>query len=191
MMFDTPLQFAASVAYLGSVEKIIKHTEYQFGRGRAPSPDKIAGILKAREMPELIGSTEPDTNDALQFAPRGLVPKMPAKPKYQPVMVATLPVGPIEADLSIPGELAMVIAKAFEVSTTAMLGHSRDTQVVAARSVFIRILRERGQSLKQIATRINRNDHTTVTHALNSYDARAKRFPDMDRVYRELKAMGA
>lgn len=197
---DTPIAYARAIAYLGDASKIRARTCDMFGRSPPLAAcERIIAERAGKLAPaNLIGAGEPDDTDAKHFKPRGLVKGVTPPRIRQPAMVLTIAVENRGLDLAIPTELAAAIAKAFGVSRIAMLGHSRDTQVVAARSVYIRLLRDRldekGEhrfSLKQIAKRINRNDHSTVTHMLATYPVRAKRFPQMDAVYRELKAMGA
>ena len=197
---DTPISYARAIAYLGDASKIRARTCDMFGR----SPplficERIVTERAQRMAPDnLLGAGEPQDTDERPFTVRRLVKGVSVARPRLAVAVVTLPVERKGLDLSIPGELALAICKAFEVTPAAMFGHSRDTQVVAARSVFIRILRERktpkGEhrfSMAAIAKRVNRNDHTTIRHMLQTYEARAKRFPQMDRVYQELKAMGA
>lgn len=199
---ETASSYARSIAYLGDASKIRARTVDMFGR--APSLNVCERIVVERQRAlapvKLIGAGEPDDTDASDFAVRGLDPKAaykPPRPRHPP-MVITFPVKRLNLDLNIPSELAIAVANAFGLPRQAMLGTASRKKHIIARSVYAKLLRDRlnenGEhrfSLKQIATRINRSDHTTVRHMLETYPERAKRFPDMDRVYRELKAAGA
>ena len=132
---DTPASYARAIAYLGDASTIHARTRDEFGR--APPMFVCERIVvertKGRFPAKLIGSREPDDADGNGFAVRGLVPQMAApKPKHPP-MVINLPAR-ADLDLSIPTELAMAVAKAFGVTVKAMIGHSRDIAVLAARS---------------------------------------------------------
>ena len=66
-----------------------------------------------------------------------------------------------------------VVAELSEISEEAILGKSREYEVVDARWVVICLMKEKGYTTKQISFLIKRPIRT-VNHAVNSFKIRAK-----------------
>lgn len=66
-----------------------------------------------------------------------------------------------------------VVTELTEVSEDAILGRSREAEVVDARWMVICLMREKGYSSKQIAPLMN-HPIRTINHALNSFSDRVK-----------------
>ena len=198
---DTPISYARAIAYLGDASKIRARTCDMFGRSPPLATLQRIVTERRRDMAplNLKGAGEPDDTDERDFAVRGLGTPMRPQPK-RPTLAFVPPIvaRKMNLNIAIPGELAVIVADAFGLTRSTMLGSSRKANVVAARSVYIKLLRERktadGEqrySLKQIATMVKRNDHTTVCHMLETYEPRARHNPQIGMVYTAMKAMGA
>lgn len=66
-----------------------------------------------------------------------------------------------------------VVTELTEVSEDAILGRSREAEVVDARWMTICLLKEKGYSSKQIAHLMN-HPTRTINHALNGFSDRVK-----------------
>lgn len=66
-----------------------------------------------------------------------------------------------------------VVTELTEVSEDAILGRSREAEVVDARWMVICLMREKGYQSKQIAPLMN-HPIRTINHALNSFSVRVK-----------------
>lgn len=71
------------------------------------------------------------------------------------------------------GKVMKVVAELMDVSEQAILGRSREYEVVDARWMVIFLMREKGYTTKQIAPLMN-HPVRTINHALNSFAIRAK-----------------
>ena len=179
MIDATPLTYATSVAYLGSVERIIRDTERYFGKGLAPTPHQVAQILKRRA-----GRTTIERE--------AIAPPAPPEPKEKPAPALFLDREPGRGlNLSVISDLKLAVAKMFRFSPDDLYGPSRHSEYVTARAVLARLLLERGLSTPKVARLIGRIDHSTVINLRNTFDSRAKRRPEMLDAYSELKARGA
>lgn len=85
-------------------------------------------------------------------------------------------------------ELIACVAHAFLTTPEAVVSPSRWPREVCARSVISRILYERGNmSLPMIGRRLGGRDHSTVLNAINTFEKRAKAYPEMIAVYEALR----
>lgn len=87
-------------------------------------------------------------------------------------------------------ELIDSVAKDFDISHGELIGTDRRPVYVNARWVVWRILRDRGWSYKRAAHAVNRNDHSTVIHAIENFDIRAKHCPLVGASYEAHRAAG-
>lgn len=91
-------------------------------------------------------------------------------------------------------EVIRAVAEAFELTPADLTSPRRSLPHVLARQVVIRLLRDRTWanglprfSTPQIGRMINR-DHTSVLHALQTFDAKSRAYPEMRAVYDAIKA---
>ena len=187
----TPLAYAKSIAYLRCPKKIRNRTELYFGH--APSLKEIERILAPKRA--RLPAAEPLESDGQVFAVKGTVkaPKKRIAPAKAPERFV-----PVEAkppiywqglNVAVAKELMVAVARAFDADYEALCSPSRQGKLVAARAVFVRILRERGNSYPQIARRLKR-DHSTVIHMHRTFDIRVKLHPEMLSVYETIKGLG-
>lgn len=80
-------------------------------------------------------------------------------------------------------ELVASVAHAFMITPDELRGMSRYPREVCARSVVMRILRDRGKLSLPAIGRVLDRDHSTVCHALNTWEKRARAWPEMQLVY--------
>ena len=88
------------------------------------------------------------------------------------------------------GELIDSVAKDFDISHGELIGSDRGRVFVHARWVVWRILRDRGWSNRRAALALNRTDHSTVIHAMENFDVRAKHWPRVGASYEAHRAAG-
>lgn len=80
-----------------------------------------------------------------------------------------------------PADVVAFVARSARISLDDIRGTSKAAIYVRARAVAAKVLRERGLSYKQIG-RTLRKDHTTILHAIQTFDARHAKDP----VFREM-----
>lgn len=118
-------------------------------------------------------------------------PGMRAEPRERPARPAVTP--DMEAPLIIEA-----VASAFGVWPAEMKSDDRFTDLVLARSVAIRLLRERTtengeprHSFREIGDMLGGRDHTTIGHAWHTFHERAERYPEMGEAYEMLRGAAA
>lgn len=86
------------------------------------------------------------------------------------------------------------VAEAFDISADEVLSKSRARPAIHARSVIIRLIRNRKwesgehkHSTTTIGRFVNR-DHSTVCHSLDHFDTYCKHFPEVGEIYARLSA---
>lgn len=86
------------------------------------------------------------------------------------------------------------VADWFELSVGELIGNSRKAYDVSARMVAIRLLRDvtwdSGHprfSYPQIGSMLGGRDHSTVIHAITTFDDRARKYGEMTEAYKALK----
>ncbi|GEM_PF-3335040 len=166
---------------------------------------KNASVPKPVEIPHL-------HLDALDFRPRALVKDAAPAGTIQAKPIATPPPPrPIVEERSYAGcgkryrpstvelnedytppervwgasSIIAAVSGVFGILPGELLGRARATQLVCARNVAARIFIERGNSFAQTGRFLDR-DHTTIMHHIQTWEPRAKRFPDMVRAYDRL-----
>lgn len=76
------------------------------------------------------------------------------------------------------------------ISLKEFLGASRKKRLVAARALVVRVLRERNSlmySYPRCAAIVGRKDHTTMIHAYHNFETYCAQFPEVAKVYDELR----
>ncbi len=87
-----------------------------------------------------------------------------------------------------PKHIIKAVAKEFEVSTKDILSKTRKAEIAFARQVIMYILREEfGYKLEEIAMLLNRNDHTTVIHAVDKIKSMIALEPGLSEQIEEIK----
>ena len=82
------------------------------------------------------------------------------------------------------------VASFFGIMPKAITGAAKRGRPVAARSVVIRILRDRGYSYPEIARAVGRKDHKTMIYYVEGFDARARNEPEIADCYEAHRAAG-
>lgn len=75
------------------------------------------------------------------------------------------------------------VAESFDLTVRELLGKSRATDVVNARSVVAHILRDRGLSYDRIGKLLGDRDHSTIINALSKFDIYTRRDPRVSDAY--------
>lgn len=161
--------------------------------GRAPNVYQINALFpKQQEFRQDIG--EPTDHDEIVFDAR-----IPVEPPPQPnkKWVAPTPTNHPWPKWYTPpcqkfpfADLVRLISADFGSNSTELLGATRTEDLVAARSIIIRILRERGHSFPMIGRLMAGRDHSTVINALNKFDYYAKRDPRVREAYNRYRDGG-
>lgn len=134
--------------------------------------------------------------DGEDYAPRSLVRRpqprtyVNSRTVYVPKHVtladsATLPM------VYTQKEVVAAVAIAFGLTYEELRGPRRDTQAVCARSVAVRILRDRGNSTSCIARYVGRRDHSTILNLLRKFNARAEQHPQVALAYQRISELVA
>lgn len=84
-------------------------------------------------------------------------------------------------------DIIKAVANAFLIEPEDILSPSRQIHHVCARSVAAMLFRERGQSLPQIAQRLNRKCHSTIKNLVDTFDARCRQYPEIKQAYERLR----
>ena len=84
------------------------------------------------------------------------------------------------------GDLLDRAARAFLITRDDLISQTRAMQFVYARAVVAKVLRERGMSFPQIGKHMNR-DHSSIKNLVDTWEKKAKRCPDMVRVFEALR----
>ncbi len=187
MSFNTPQAYARHLAtYIASPTKIEAYTRLEFGD--APPLHMIANMRL-----EVEASGKPYRNARREL--RAVERENTVKPRtynnsgtvYFPAHVtlpAELKIAPVATRSH--KEVVTAVADAFGLSYEDLTGVRRFTQLVCARSVAVKILRERGNTLPQIGRYLGGRDHSTIHNLLVKYADRAARHPQMVTVYERL-----
>jgi len=98
--------------------------------------------------------------------------------------------------MAVPSSVRIIIeqvAEVFEVHPEEMRGQNKARELVLARAVAIRIIRERtwetGEPKHSLPTigRYFRRDHSTIAHALAHFDEYSRVHPEIQEVYESLR----
>lgn len=204
---DGAYGFAENLAtYISDPSRIRSLTLREFGF--APSVERCAemradherGINEFRRL-----STRPidgfsaDNDDGASFRVRGLV--KPEKPKPAPRKVPLAFIQTVERQIAVRNENAIVagpiarevifrVADHFNVDADELVGHRKGHYLISARWVVIRLMAEikdaKGGdrfSKSHIGRIMGGRDHTTITHALDYFDDRARKHTVMTDAY--------
>lgn len=117
----------------------------------------------------------------------------PPKRKPRPRVMCSIP----KTSDTVPAEVRKIIAavaERFDLTVEAMIGRGRSRHSVIARAVACRLIRERTWSnglprhtIQRIGQFLNR-DHSSICHALDSFEIYTKHFPEALEMYLELRA---
>jgi len=80
-------------------------------------------------------------------------------------------------------KLVQCVADDFNISYGELVGDGRSRKYVEARAVVVRVLRMRGWSYPKIARLIGKRDHSTIIHAIDTFDIHAKRNPMVAKLF--------
>lgn len=175
---ETPRTYAAHLAtYIASPTKIEAFTRIEFGK--APPLHEIAEMRVQVER-----SRKPFKNARRELyeVERGaaMKPHLPkrAKSKRDGTPKEPKPRAPYRAPVSVwcgvpvpqvARELIAEVAADFDIAVDEIVGVRRNLDKVHARSVVVRLLKERGWSLPRIGAVLGGRDHSTI---INLYDKR-------------------
>ena len=73
----------------------------------------------------------------------------------------------------LSSEIVSAICRDFGVSVEEMMGGTRKQRIMLARRTAMYVLRARGSSLPQVASRLSLKDHTSVLHGVRAFEERA------------------
>lgn len=79
------------------------------------------------------------------------------------------------------------IAQAFGLKDADLTGRGRETQFVEARSVFVKLMRERGLSFPMIGRLLGNRDHSTIINLHNKFEIYHTRSPFVQAAYLAFK----
>lgn len=207
-----PVQYAERLAtYIGDPSRIRSLTVREYGDKRAPSLKRCAELralyLRRREAFKALSEGpvdkfDPDNDNGEVFKVASLIPQE-RPPRYRcgklidlvKVEIEPLPRLPDEIPVPLGARIVALSAAQFNLTPAAIRSSSRLKNIVAARHVAVRVLRDQiedGQhrfSLKQIAILVGRGCHTSIVDALKRYDAKAKIYPAMQEARERVGAM--
>jgi hypothetical protein len=134
---------------------------------------------------------------ALESAQGRYLTPLPAKPEKTVRWSRRKPNNRLKLRPVTPGmtakEIVKAVADAFELTPSQMVSTSRSTETVLARHVAIRLLRDRrwrnGEyrySTVRIGKLVNR-DHSSILNALQTFDAKAAKYPEVREIYDGLR----
>lgn len=84
-------------------------------------------------------------------------------------------------------ELLVAIARRFDMTYAAMIGSRGTADHANARTVFCRIMRERGLSYPLIGRLLGGRDHSTIINSIRNFDIYARRDPRVMETYMALR----
>jgi hypothetical protein len=197
---------------LNCPSKIEAAVAYNYGRHRVPPRDKIVSFMDARKDAELKAKRLAEhhnkdcaANDGVDYAPQRILTraekdaerraKLNAKViTIPPLSKATANDAPramwpkwFQPTQRIPaGMMLRRIADEFGVTVAAIKGKERFIYLVGARSVFIRLMRERGLSYPTIGKQLGGRDHSTLCHSTDMFDNYCKTNPIVAETYAKL-----
>lgn len=165
---------------------------------------------KLRELPRGIirpDAGEPCENDGAHFRVAGLIrapkPRVDNPRNRQTPRVADAPVkrktfrykaprphygGTVQAE-----QIITKVCDALDIPREAFCSESRQKYLVAARSLVVKLLRERNTtvySYPRIAEIVGRGDHSTMINSMRKFDHYCDLFPEIADLYAELREGG-
>lgn len=84
-------------------------------------------------------------------------------------------------------ELAAKVCEVLSCAQEDFYGQSRSKHLVMARSVFVRLMRDKGASFPQIARRLHKKCHTSIIHLNDRFEAYCEEHPHIRSAYEALK----
>jgi chromosomal replication initiator protein len=138
---------------------------------------------------------DPAANDGDDFKVVRLdLPKPTPKPRIRRKAVAFVPPAKVRPPVRLSRRVIDAVAEWFGLEPQDILGKSRAHHKVSARFVAIRILREMrfasGEhrfSFPDIGRVLEGRDHSTIIYAWNTFDDRARKYPEMREAYEDLR----
>lgn len=108
--------------------------------------------------------------------------KEQAKAAQKPTIPASVNPGPMVQPVFVMKE----VARRFNVTVDELTGPRRERVYVNARSVVVKLLRERNLSFSRVGFYLKR-DHASIKYLAKTYADRAKHNPDIPAVYHAVK----
>lgn len=208
-----PKQYAQKLAtYISDPSRIRALTVREYGERLAPPLNRCAryreDYLRQRDEFRALAERQAGNDNGDVFRVRGLVPALkpvptpkavvrkrerPASPARERARVAAL-----RNEKAVrPGPIARGIIEAvagyFELYPEDITGGDRSGELVSARFVAIRLLSDlldhAGNprfSKAQIGRIMGGRDHSTILHAVHTFNDRARKYPEMIQAYHEL-----
>jgi hypothetical protein len=197
-VMESPQSYARHLAtYIASPTKIEALTRIEFGR--APP---LHDIAKMRLRVEREAARQPrrwikdsEDSDGEDFRPASI--PAPPPPAVRKQRAAYVPVT-MRPRVMLPEPVRDILnaaAAQFGLSLELLLSKRKWRELVLARAVAIRLIRDRRwqngahrHSLPQIALYMNR-DHSTIKNALEQFGEYERQFPEVQQVYDSLRGM--
>lgn len=175
--FHSPEHTAKHLAtYISDPSKIFAYVKSNWGR--SPSLDQIKGYIPKPVIRQDIG--EPTDADGDDYRPRGFALQQPVKREWKAPQPTNRPwpkwYKPHSQRLSA-ASLIRNVAYDFNVSPTDITGLNRSSDLIGARAVIAKILRQRGHSYPVIGRVMGGRDHSTIINSCKNFSFYAKRDP--------------
>lgn len=205
--FRTPNELAVHLSrYVSCPSSIVAGTANHFGKSRAVSREQAQRLIDKRREEEARRkriaqhtSKGDASRDGIDFDPRRHKPKIAAVPAKR--TVEWTPPAPNASPWPkwfkphgqrLPADMLIRrVAQAFNLTAADLVGKERRGDIVGARAVVARILRDRNISYPTIGRLMGGRDHSTIVNCIAKFSIYERRDPRVLQAYVQFKDGGS
>jgi hypothetical protein len=151
---------------------------------------RVPGLVRSRQAPRpVVRSITPEERAHIAE----LVKSIGDKPKQPGAPYRYVGPKPTYGRTSYADLVVAQVCEAMEIPHEVFFSLTRQKYVVAARSLVVKLLRERNPavySYPRIAEIVGRNDHSTMIHAYQQFDNYCRMIPRLAEAYAQLREGG-
>lgn len=150
---------------------------------------RVTGLVVAPKPRLGVSSITPEERARIAKLAQG-IPDRPREPKQATSAFRYKGPPPVYGSTTFADKVIDRVCDALELPRQTFFSSSRQKYVVAARSLVVKVLRERNTavySYPRIAEIVGRNDHSTMIHSFQQFDNYCRMFPQIAELYAELR----